>query len=148
VVDAIGALTSGAETSDLTPYREMRLRRVRTLSGRTLPATFAGWIQTSPYPAPSAPDAPGLWALDGHLVAIVTPRRVAHTTLGPLLSIAPLVHHEVILSAAACWSDVSLPTNAFKGRLREIPGSNAYALAEQAGGFREYPFRQFLRLLL
>jgi hypothetical protein len=125
----------------------MRLTNVHTLSGRRLAPSFSGWIQATPYPAPSASDAPGLWAPDGHLVAIVTPSRVARTKPGPLLSTAPLVGAKVILSAASCWADRSLATTRFTGRLREIPGSDAYARAKQAGGFAALPLRRFLARL-
>jgi hypothetical protein len=81
------------------------------------------------------------------LVAIVTPSRVARTKPGPLLSTAPLVDAEVILNAASCWADRSLPTTRFSGRLREIPGSDAYARAQQAGGFAALPLQRFLALL-
>jgi hypothetical protein len=147
VVEAVGALTGQSKTQQLTIYHEMRLRTVRTLSGKTLPRNLSGWIQTSPQPAAFAADAPGLWAPDGHLIAILTPARLAHTPVGPLLSIAPLVHGNVILNSAACWADPSLPTSAFTGRLQEVPGSNAYTLAQRAGGFHAYPLSQLLRLL-
>jgi hypothetical protein len=147
VVEAVGALTGQTKAQELTIYREMRLTRVRTLSGKTLPANLSGWLQTSPHPAAFAADAPGLWALDGGLIAILTPERLAHTPVGPLLSIAPLVHGDVTLSSAACWADPSLPTSAFTGPLHEVPGSNAYTLAQRAGGFYAYPLSQLLRLL-
>jgi len=147
VVEAIGLLARHPRRVEGTPFWPMRLTHVRTLSGTSLARSFPGWIQATPYPAASAADAPGLWARDGHLVAIVTPSRVARTKLGPLLSTAPLVGAAVILSAASCWADKSLPTTRFTGPLREIPGSNAYALAKGAGGFGAYPFRRFLRLL-
>jgi hypothetical protein len=147
VVEAVGLLAPHPRRVGGTPFWRMRLTHVRTLSGKSWARSFPGWIQATSYPAASAADAPGLWARDGHLVAIVTPRRVARTRLGPLLSTAPLVGTRVILSAASCWADKSLPTTRFTGRLREIPGSNAYALAKRAGGFGALPLRRFLRLL-
>jgi hypothetical protein len=147
VVEAIGRLAGHPRRVGGTPFWPMRLTQVRTLRGKSLARGFFGWIQATPYPAASASDAPGLWARDGHLVAIVTPNRVARTKLGPLLSTAPLVGAKVILSSASCWADNSLPTTRFTGRLREIPGSNAYALAKRAGGFGAMPLRRFLRLL-
>jgi len=60
---------------------------------------------------------------------------VARTKLGPLLSTAPLVGDKVILSAASRSADKSLRTTRFTGPLREIPGSDAYARAKQAGAF-------------
>ena len=147
VVEAVGLLARHPRRVGGTPLWRMRLTRVRTLSGRRLARSFGGWIQATPYPAASAADAPGLWARDGHLVAIVTPSRVARTKLGPRLSAAPLVGAKVILSAASCGADKSLSTTRFTRRLREIPGSNAYALAKRAGGFGAFPLRRFLRLL-
>jgi hypothetical protein len=147
VVEGVGLLARQPRPVGGTPFWQMRLTHVRTLSGRRLAPSFSGWILATPYPAPTAADVPGLWAPDGHLVAIVTPSRVARTRLGPLLSTAPLVGHEVILSAASCWADTSLPTTRFTGPLREIPGSDAYARAKQAGGFRGFPLPRLLRLL-
>jgi hypothetical protein len=147
VIEAIGLLTRQPRTVGGTPFWRMRLSHAHTLSGRRLPPSFSGWIQATPYPAASASDAPGLWARDGRLVAIVTPSRVARTKLGPLLSTAPRVGTKVILSAASCWADKSLSAARFTGPLREIPGSNAYALAKRAGGFGAFPLRRFLRLL-
>ena len=147
MIEAIGLLAGHPRRVGGTPFWRMRLSHVRTFGGRRLARSFLGWIRATPYPAASASDAPGLWARDGHLVAIVTPSRVARTKLGPLLSTAPLVGAKAILSAASCWADKSLPTSRFSGRLREIPGSNAYALAKRAGGFRALPLRRFLRLL-
>lgn len=83
---------------------------------------------------------------DGHLVAIVTPGAVANTTVGPILSIAPIVSDNVILNSAARWSDRSLATTPFTGPLQEVPWSNAYKLAEQYGGFGAYPLRSFVQL--
>ncbi len=147
VVEGLGLLTGHRRTVGGTPFWRMRLTHAVTLSGKRLARSFSGWIQATPYPAASAADAPGLWARDGHLVAIVTPSRVARTKLGPLLSTAPLVGAKVILSPASCWADASLATTRFTGRLRQIPGSNAYALAKRAGGFGAYPFRRLLGLL-
>ena len=79
--------------------------------------------------------------LDGHLVAIVTPSHLAKTTVGPVLSIAPVVRDNVILSPAACWTDSLRTTIAFNGQLREVPGSNTYALVQQADGFHAHPLR-------
>jgi hypothetical protein len=147
VVEAFGRLTGRSRSANGIPYREVRLSRVDTLSGASLPRSFSGWIQTSRYPAPSAADSPGLWGLDGHLVAIVTRRRDAHTPLGPVLSIAPVVRREVILSPAGCWTDPSLATTVFNGKLSEVPRSKTYALVEQAGGLRAFPLRRLEGLL-
>jgi hypothetical protein len=143
IVEAIGLLAQTPRTVGGTPFWQMRLTQLRTLIGPRLSHSLTGWVQATPYPSPTASDAPGLWAPDGHLVAIVTPRWLARTRLGPLLRTAPLVGSDVILSAASCWADESLPTMKFTGRLREIPGSNAYALA-QASGFGAYPLRRLV----
>lgn len=142
VVEAIGLLASHPRTVGGIPFWQMRLSRVHTLSGRRLPARFTGWIQATAYPAPEASDAPGLWARDGHLIAIVTPTQVARSRLGPILSTAPVVGTNLILSAASCWADPSLCATRFSGQLREVPRSNAYALAQEAGGFRAYPLHR------
>lgn len=147
VVEATGLLARRPRNVGGIPYWRMRLTQVHTLSGRSLTSRLSGWIQATPYPAAEASDAPGLWARDGHLVAIVTPSRVARSKLGPLLSTAPIVGTKVILSAASCWTDDSPPATRFTGRLSEIPGSNAYALTKRAGGFAALPLRLFLRLL-
>lgn len=146
VVEAVGILAAHPHTVGQSLYWEMRLTHVQTLSGKTRPS-FSGWIQTSPNPAPDAADAPGLWAPNGQLVAIVTPSRVARSPLGPLLSTAPIIGTNVILSSAQCWADTSLTTSEFNGPLSEIPGSNGYALAQQAGGFGAYPLHLFVSLV-
>lgn len=147
VIKAVGLLDHHPRLIDGTPYWRMDLTDVSTLSGKSLAERFFGWIQATPNPAPDAADAPGLWARDGHLIAIVTPSRVARTQLGPLLSTAPLVGDKVILSTAACWVDDSLTTTDFNGPLNEVPGSNAYTLAEQSGGFGAISLTQILQLL-
>jgi hypothetical protein len=146
-IAAHGVLTGRSKTIDLTRYVEMRLTQVQTLRGKKLPDTLSGWLESSPEPASSAADAPGLWGQTGGLVSIVTPHRIARTPVGPVLSIAPLIKGDVILNAAGCWADPSLKSSVFHGSLREVPGSNAYSLAERAGGFRAYSLSRFSRLL-
>jgi hypothetical protein len=146
IIEGYGHLTGRSVTEDRSPYHQMRVTDVRTVSGPLVPTTVLGWIRTTPYPAATG-DIPGLWAPDGHLVAIVTPAHVANTTLGPLLSTAPVVGDNVVLSMAGCWTDTSLNTTPFTGPLQEVPGSNAYNLAKQFGGLHAYPLADLIRLI-
>jgi hypothetical protein len=147
VVEAFGALTGRVQTIGPTPYHQMRLTKARTLAGTAQPPTQLVWIAATPQPPPDAADAPGLWASDGHLIAVVTPAVVAHTQLGPLVSTVPVVGKTAVLSAAGCWADPDLGGAAFAGPLREVPRSGTYRLARQAGGFRAVPLSAILRLL-
>jgi hypothetical protein len=81
-IEARGELTGRSKGVGLTRYVEMRLTRVQTLHGKKLPNSLSGWIESSPEPAPSAADAPGLWGPDVGFVSIVTSRQLARAPVG------------------------------------------------------------------
>jgi hypothetical protein len=80
------------------------------------------------------------------MAAVRTPSRIPARSKYSLRR-SHIVDARVILSAASCWADASLKTAKFTGSLHEIPGSNAYTLAQRAGGFSALPLYRFLRLL-
>jgi len=123
-------------------YREFELTGLRTLAGPAVPSRLTSWLSAPPGRAAAAADAGGLWAPDGRLVALLTPGGGP----GMIASPAPLVGDRVILSAAGCWSDPALTGSRFTGELAEVPGSDGYRLAEQAGGFTNYPLAELSRL--
>ena len=147
VVEAYGSLTGQSRLEGASPFMEMHLRAARTLAGPPLRPSLTVWLRATPQRAPSAADTPGLWGLDGHLLAVVTPARVAGTTVGPVATVAPVVRGMVILSSAGCWSDSALEGVPFTGHLAEVPGSGAYSLAAQSGGLHQVPLSTVAGLL-
>ena len=135
VVVARGTLTGNRVQDGGPVYDAMILRSVRTISGPLIASGSVGWVfgargQSGPLPGA---DAGALWAADGQLFAIVWPRRATGLTVGPTLRIAPLVNGQVIFSAAGCWDATGLPSDAFTGRLAEIPGSDSSSRAAGSG---------------
>lgn len=135
LAQATGQLTRNARTIDGIQYVEMVLTNLRVIAGTPLHPTARVWLEAKPNPDPG--NVPGLWSMDGSLIAIVTPQRVAQTPVGPTARVAPVLDNRVVLSAAGCWADTSLHAEPLTGEsFQEVPGTTAQALAEKFGGFR------------
>lgn len=94
VIVGYGSLTGRTAVG----YDAMTLRSVRTLAGPPIASGSTVWV---PAGTPRAPD--------GRLFAIVWPKPATHPTIGPTLTVAPIVNGQVIFSASGCWDTASLP---------------------------------------
>lgn len=131
VIVAYGKLTGYGHHTDGSEYSEMRLRDVRTLAGPHLQPSTTAWVFD---PVNSSQDTGALLAPDGHLFAIASPGAgVANRVAGTILTVAPIVHEQVIFSMAGCWNTEGLRTRPYHGLLRQIPGSQSYQRTENTG---------------
>lgn len=138
LAEATGRLTGRTRTIAGLRYAEMNLAELRVLAGASLRTTSPVWLQSAPNPSPS--DVPGLWAMNGRLIAIVTPQKVAQTPIGPVARVAPLLGNRAVLNATGCWDDSTLHGEPLSERpFREVPGTSAYNLAVKFGGFSTVP---------
>ena len=101
VIIATGTL-SETTAVDGEVYDQMVLRSVQTLSGAAVASGTTGWVASGRGPSGAIPgaDAGALWGPGGRLFAIVWPAQKAGMSIGPVLSIAPVVDDEVIFSSA------------------------------------------------
>ena len=138
LAEATGQLTGRARTIAGLRYSEMRLTEVQVIAGARLSTTSTVWLRSAPNPSPS--DVPGLWAMNGRLIAIVTPEKVSQSPVGPIARVAPVLGKKAVLSAAGCWTDTSLNSEPLsKEPFRQVPGTPAYDLALKYGGFSTIP---------
>ncbi|MFD4977229.1 hypothetical protein [Streptomyces sp. NPDC058424] len=153
VVLAKGVLT-GRSASDAGPvYAEMRLTKVRTLSGPEIRSGSTVWLRSdasSSGPGTGASSG-SLWARDGSLLGVIAPQSddgVPADDGGPegsYMRVAPVVDGQVVLSTAGCWLEGGRPFRPYSGPLAEIPGSDSYRRAAEVG-FQTVPLSEVERL--
>lgn len=100
------------------PYSEVTLTEGSTLAGPAVATPVSAWVPgdlAATGQASATGETSSLWARGGRLIAVVDPASGGSGLPGPVIRVAPVVGHDVVMGWVGCWSTQGVPSRDFAG---------------------------------